>query len=90
MRRVAQLNRDYLAIAIVIILLLVSLVFIVQLSRLRQTELALSGSLSIETTGEEPARVSPMEPGDMRPEGGPEQPKPLQTAITLRIVLMHR
>lgn len=76
MRRVAQLNRDYLAIAIVIILLLVSLVFIVQLSRLRQTELALSGSLSIETTGEEPARVSPMEPGDMHPEGGrPEQPK---------------
>ncbi|NLJ23967.1 MAG: hypothetical protein GX354_00920, partial [Firmicutes bacterium] len=70
MRRVAQLNRDYIAIAIVIILLVVSLVFIAQLIRLHQTEPALSGTLSTETTGEEPTGVSPIEPGDMHPGGG--------------------
>ena len=70
MRRVTQLNRDYIAIAIVIILLVVSLVFIAQLIRLHQTEPALSGTLSTETTGEEPTGVSPIEPGDMHPGGG--------------------
>ncbi|NMB46154.1 MAG: divergent polysaccharide deacetylase family protein [Firmicutes bacterium] len=70
MRKVAQLNRDYLAMAIVIILLVVGLVFIVQLVRLRQTESALSVSLSSAATGAEPRGAGWAEPGADYPQGG--------------------
>lgn len=73
MRKVAQLNKDYLAIAIAIILLVVSLIFLVQLSRLRQTQSVASVGLSQATTGEESLIQGP---GNQHPQGGGSgQPK---------------
>lgn len=71
MRKVAQLNRDYLAVAIVIILVLVGTVFAVQLARLHQTQSAVSPALSTPASGEDPTGANPGDPQGNGPEGEP-------------------
>ena len=75
MRRVAQSNRDYLAIGIITILVVVGIIFSVQLSRLRETQATISTPLSPAACGEHPIGTNSGDPLGNSPQREPYLPQ---------------